>query len=905
MNNAMTPGPKRIVLIRAGQYDYADISFGKSAHLVGRNNVGKTSLISVLQFLYIDDERRMHFSRSIEETKRYYFKHNTSYILFECVSADGRFVTVGLRGTGQVGGYGIDRFAYVGSYKKGDFIDDENRVLDFDDVKTNLSGKDFKLMSAKDVRDSLLGDSSAKDISLGIVPLQDAGRYKDFVDLFKNILHLSDLGQKEIKDTLLSINKRDLHDGKSEINLANEYDGLVSQLNTEKEKLAALERVEPWITSLKSARERRDIARRDIPALYATLSAVKVRTTGEIGKRREVLEQERQQIASSMQVIDGKVQEADKKRDALSRQKGGADMELGLLDKMADEFNGYLPKMELSSIQNLEREITVLSGKIQNVQPANALKKDIGALESEIQRLTVQRDGHADLLGTKLVEDGESIQDVFRILNPGILGLRTGSEIIVSDKQAMLKSLSGIRDKIMDGVFNGGGVSMTLDAISPAGSVSATSIADLNTMITEKTGILARRKADLDVSVNEEKSRGYLKAAQQKRDAAVQKDGRYAEFVRKNAGRNDMVANTTSLSGLLEKNAEERGRLNREHLVLRDRLRTANEGLKTAGTEMARAMSVTFREPGSSWKTGSPDPTWPDDMYKLNDLYSRTFKEYDDMNEESERLLRQIGLAAPDVVRGASSEERMDACEEALNSLVEHRAAYAEQLSKVVIGMRSTFDGMLRALEAIKGRCTELSKRLGMLKVSNLRNLKIEIFEIEDQTHFYRSVVEGSGDDLLADVGVTEAAVKRIHEKISKAPMLRLSDWFGVRFKVENGRGETKSYDDLAAIESNGTTMTIKLLVNIILIKSLLRAKRAYMIPFWIDEAAQIDIDNLREIIDLANANGFCPVLASTNSMSVAEYIYAIQMNEHGRSVVVSGGTLHRIPKVSNESVAA
>ncbi|MCR4304631.1 MAG: hypothetical protein NUV63_10485 [Gallionella sp.] len=905
MNNAMTAGPKRIVLIRAGQYDYADISFGKSAHLVGRNNVGKTSLISVLQFLYIDDERRMHFSRSIEETKRYYFKHNTSYILFECVSADGRFVTIGLRGTGQIGGYGIVRFAYVGSFKKSDFIDDENRVLDFDDVKANLSGKEFKLMSAKDVRDSLLGESSAKDLSLGIVPLQDAGRYKDFVELFKNILHLSDLGQQEIKDTLLSINKRDLHDGKSEINLAKEYDGLVSQLNTEKEKLAALERVEPWITILKSARERRDIARRDIPALYVTLSAVKAKTTEEISKRREGLEQDRLQVTSSMQVIAGKIQEADAKRDALSSQKGGAETELGLLNKMAAEFEGYLPEMEAQAIQNLEREISELSGKIHNVQPAPVLKKEILVLESEIQRLTVQRDSHSDLLGTKLVEDGENIKDVFRILNPGILGLRTGAEIIISDKKAMLKSLSEIQDKIVDGVFKGGGVSVALDVIAPADSISATSLAELNNIITEKSSLLVRRKADLNVSLNEENTRSDLKAAQQKRDAAVQKAGKYGDFVQKNSGKNDLMVNVASFSALLKKNAEEREDMNREHLALRDRLGTTNNGIQSVNSEMNRAMSVTFRSPESGWKAGSPDPTWPDDLYKLDELYGETFKEYDDMSAESEKLLRQIGLAAPDIVRGATSEERMDACEEALNSLVEHRAAYAEQLNKVVIGMRSTFDGMLRALEAIKGRCTELNKMLSVLKVSNLRNLKIEIFEIEDQTRFYRNVVEGSGDDLLSDVGATEAAVKRIHEKINSAPVLRLSDWFGVRFKVENGRGETKSYDDLAAIESNGTTMTIKLLVNIILIKSLLRAKRAYMIPFWIDEAAQIDIDNLREIIDLANANGFCPVLASTNSMSVAEYIYAIQLNEHGRSVVVSGGTLHRIAKVLNETVPA
>lgn len=905
MSEVLTPGPKRIVLIRAGQYDYADISLGKSAHLVGRNNVGKTSLISALQFLYIDDERRMHFSRGIEETKRYYFKHDTSYILFECVSADGRFVTVGLHGTGQIGGYGIERFIYTGSYKKGDFIDEQNRVMDFDSVKANLSGKEFALMSPKDIRDALLGNLSGKGISLGIVPLQDVGRYKDFVDLFKNILHLSDLGQQEIKDTLLSVNRRDLHGGKSEINLAHEYDGLVSQLNTEKEKLSALEKVEPLIENLKTARERRNNARRDIPALYTALSLAKTSTTTAISARRLAYEQEHERIRLAMDEVGIKLGTAETQRDGLSSQKGIAGHELGELDKLQLEFEGYLPQIEAQSVQNMEVKIAGLAGRIHNVQPVAVLTKEITTLEGEIHRFSEKKGSHADLLGTRLVGAGQDIHDVFRLINPNILGLRTGDEITVSDERAMLQGLASIRDRIVDGVFHGDGVSVALDAIAPPGSVSAVSVADLDAMISEKSGILEQKKSALNDATNVEKTRSELSALQRERDAAIQKEGRYREFELKSASRKVMEAHIASLTTLLEKNALERESMTKEQLKLRDRLTTAAEGIRDTQDEMTRAMSVTFRAPDSSWKTGAPDPTWTDDLYALNELYGVTFREYDDMDAESNKVLRQIGLLAPDIVRGVSQEERMNACEEALNSLVEHRAAYAEQLSKVVIGMRSTFDGMLRALEAIKGRGAELNKRLGSLKVSNLRNLKIELFEIEEQTRFYRSVVDSGGDDLLADVCATEAAVKRIHDKISKAPVLRLSDWFGVRFMVENGRGETKRYDDLASIESNGTTMTIKLLVNIILIKSLLRNKRACMIPFWIDEAAQIDPDNLREIVDLANENGFCPVLASTNSMSIAEYIYAIQLNEHGRSVIVNGGSLRRTPKASNDPAAA
>lgn len=116
----LTPGPKRVILIRAGRYDYAEVVLGQSMHLVGQNNAGKTSLIATLQMLYVAGFNEMSFSRSWDETRRYYFRLDSSTILFETVTSDGRFVTVGLRGRGQLGAFQVDRFAFEGAYRKED-----------------------------------------------------------------------------------------------------------------------------------------------------------------------------------------------------------------------------------------------------------------------------------------------------------------------------------------------------------------------------------------------------------------------------------------------------------------------------------------------------------------------------------------------------------------------------------------------------------------------------------------------------------------------------------------------------------------------------------------------------------------------------------------------------------------
>lgn len=775
-------------------------------------------------------------------------------------------------------------------------MDAQKNVLDFSIVQANLAGKEYIEVNPKDIKDSLLGNGD-KARALGIVPLHDISRYRDFVDLFKNILHLANLGQQEIKETLLSVYRRDLLGGDSHINLAEKYENQVSHLHVEKEKLAALEKVEPLINGLTEARQKRDVARRDIPALYVALSGAKERLTAlnndAIGRHHLNLAK----FKATLDTLSESLRTADDTRLTLAQSKGGIEQELRSLARDADEFADYLPELEAQTILNLVESIATLSGRIHNVQSIPILEREINTISTEIKRLNLQRTHHAELLGTQLVGHGHNIQDTFRLLNPAILGLRSGAELQIDDEKGMLQSLSSLNDHITDGVYRGSGVVLTLDALTTTDSISAISLDELDMRIQERQVTLADKQKALADAQQVESIRVERDALQTQRDVAVLRSGRYKEFQLKQASVVELTRQKNALVKQLEQNTLELSNLSKTQTDLSNQIREANEALRDSEQEIKKVSALSFAMPNSQWEVGSPDPMWPDELYALHRLYEKTMNDYETMDSESEKLLRQIGLLAPDVVRGVSQDERMDSCEAALNALSDYRVAYAEQLSTMVIGMRATFDGMLRALDAIKGRGVEINRKLALLTVSNLRNLRVEIEEIHDQTMFFRNIVNASSNDLLADVGSTEAAVKNIYARIAKAPVLRLSDWFGVRFIVENGNGETKRYENLTKIESNGTTMTIKLLVNIILIKSLLRAKRTYLIPFWIDEASQIDPENLREIIDLANENGFCPVLASTNAMSVAEFIYSIQLNKNGRSVVVNGGILRRTDK--------
>src|SRR5947208_15824100 len=124
----MLNGPRRIILINAGRYDYAEVELSESLQILGPNNTGKTTLINTLQFLYVDDLRTMDFgSYSLEQTLAYYFPNQYSYVLFECLGSTGHCV-IGWRGQSKTAGGDPERFCYLGPYDADDFFGASHQV---------------------------------------------------------------------------------------------------------------------------------------------------------------------------------------------------------------------------------------------------------------------------------------------------------------------------------------------------------------------------------------------------------------------------------------------------------------------------------------------------------------------------------------------------------------------------------------------------------------------------------------------------------------------------------------------------------------------------------------------------------------------------------------------------------
>jgi hypothetical protein len=121
-------------------------------------------------------------------------------------------------------------------------------------------------------------------------------------------------------------------------------------------------------------------------------------------------------------------------------------------------------------------------------------------------------------------------------------------------------------------------------------------------------------------------------------------------------------------------------------------------------------------------------------------------------------------------------------------------------------------------------------------------------------------------------------------------PVLRYSSLFTLRFTVVGDDEVAHHYQDFRQIESHGTTITIKVLFNLLVLKSLLRRDDS-QVPFFLDEVQSLDPANRVAILNMARKLGFIAITAAPEAIAEVDALYFLQP-QHGRIVLTAN---HRL----------
>ena len=230
-----------------------------------------------------------------------------------------------------------------------------------------------------------------------------------------------------------------------------------------------------------------------------------------------------------------------------------------------------------------------------------------------------------------------------------------------------------------------------------------------------------------------------------------------------------------------------------------------------------------------------------------------------------------------------------------VEALGEREKAVQELWKSLAAGLQSAFKGLNRDLQTLNLRIDELNRRLGRVSISNLSRLRLILREHAEWTRRIKTVVEVEAMPLFFDRSIVSEAQNQLGELLKQHRRVELSDLFDLHFEVASTDGQTRHYPHLDSIESNGTTITIKVLINLILLKGLLGDKEV-SIPFYLDEASSLDRENLAAIVREARKMGFVAVLASPEAMEAADSLYFLREN-NGRIMLDPKTSLLRIER--------
>lgn len=208
---------KRIVILNSNTYGKAIVRLDDcdSIQLVGPNNVGKSTMIFTLNFLFIIDGKKMTFvdnKTGDKETIHHYFPSPVnSYVIFEIFKQRYYSILIKRNNEGELEYYKFDH-----EYRDEFFIDNKNNqqtILKFDDFRTKLSEAGVELKPFKDKRDVFNFVYQRGKRNNAVVWLEDNvmsdGLSNNFSKIYRYLINSKLITNTALKESLIIANNKD------------------------------------------------------------------------------------------------------------------------------------------------------------------------------------------------------------------------------------------------------------------------------------------------------------------------------------------------------------------------------------------------------------------------------------------------------------------------------------------------------------------------------------------------------------------------------------------------------------------------------------------------------------------------------------------------------------------------
>lgn len=462
----------RIIIINSKLYSKADILIGDttSIQLEADSNVGKSSLINTLNFLYIIDQRQMLFEgdRKLKESIKHYFKSiNQSFVIFE-INKSGYTYCILVKANAN---FELEYYKFNSSYNEEYFFEKTDRgfaPVSFEKIvatlllKTQSKPEQLKADELYDIVYSKKAENKPVVLTTDKITRVGKSYSNSFTKIYHLLLKSSGIDEPKFKEALTiaaNVSEETLQV------FANNTNRKVEKLRETELEVKNLRAILEEFKFLKKAND-------DYNAINRLCAELKNTFVQQFNKETQLIATKLNydsDLQRGIRTLKTKIKETLSKQFTEQKQNETkfltlAEGEEKTLDKynkeldLIDQYNkGSLPYDGLlNELGKLKEENTQLLSELQKIKKEklteSQLQTEVGKLETQISQLVKKEKEFDKILGQNISDNIEVKRKLNSILNPKILEL--------SNSKALLKKVTETTDllKIFDGEINIDGI---------------------------------------------------------------------------------------------------------------------------------------------------------------------------------------------------------------------------------------------------------------------------------------------------------------------------------------------------------------------------------------------------------------------------------------------------------------
>lgn len=902
-------GFQRLVLLNSAGYSRAELPLDDSVSLIAPNNTGKTSLINSLQFLLIIDRRRMDFGpKDIDESRKFYFPDNSSYILLEVALPTAGTVVMGCVGRGV--GHDYQYFVFKGELDLDDFRLPDGGIVQQPHLVAHMAsrGKLVATYSSGDFAEILYGRGNRKfgqhEVDFRVFKLEDNRHAEIYQRVLTRTLRLDQLSSNEVKEYLLAIFRRDMPD--SSIDFKAEWDKAFAEVNADKAQYLAAMKLLPTIEELRDLHAKRLELRGKIlhyrPSIDAALQQWSAHyqkqkqeidtRVSECGKQQEKILPRATELSRRDLEIEGKLNEITEARDRQTE----LEKEFALISSRS-----ILEQALAVDRANLDRQIGLLqSSEGRSVDAIRRDQEDLTRLRQQLEREQASLQDNL-FLRLKSILDAEQLDALNRVISQQTMTLAA------SDFEMAPTALLEWVSSAEAGALHLPGLKISLASLLP--------------LHTQRSAAEIMQRLD-ELSLQERSLSSQMDTANDRAKAMTEKT-RLEGIVRDGEGQLLRYDELQQLVGQRQQREDQKQRLSDERSSIKkelEQLQSASGELNAIVTRVQEELAALNLQNSEITRLRDNRGDGDSSFDHLADLPHRTWlggravavdtlaedlvwyrQDCDSLryaNVQIERGLSQVHIGGLTKFQfSGGGEDEIERIVDFADNLSKEAEALERKTRSQVVNVTACLRELRDGLLTFQSKMNEINRLLSRRQISDLDVFRIDPVEekylvdaintlissaekasIGETFHMFNhgSVLEDDDLNKAKEILIKEGEVHGC---------LKVEHFFRLVFTVGKKGDKPESFYELDKAASMGTALIAKLVTGLSMLYLMQDKRNAVNTTCYLDESATLDSRNVRNLIETAGEFGFSLILAAPVAAPAARYCVPISRRSGRNSI--------------------